>query len=108
MKKFLVIYHASAEAMATMSQATPEQRSEAMKPWMAWKEALGDKMLDLGAPLSGGVKIKPNGSTEASKKEVTGYSMIQAMDLAAAQLLLAGHPHLQSGCDIVLHEAMAM
>ena len=75
---------------------------------MAWKEALGDKMLDLGAPLSGGLRINPNGSTEASKKEVTGYSMIQAKDMEGARSLLKGHPHLQAGCEIELHEAMAM
>ena len=108
MKKFLVIYHAPAETVAAMSQASPEQRAEAMKPWMAWKEAVGDKMLDLGAPLFGGQKIQPDGSVTASQKEVTGYSMLQAKDMDSAKSLLKGHPHLQGGCDIEIHEAIAM
>ena len=110
MKKFIVIYHAPAEAMEMMAQATPEQREEGMKPWMAWKEACGDALLDLGNPLVGGVKLSPDGSTSASIKEVTGYSILQAESMDAAQALLKDHPHLQwsGGCDIEVHEAVAM
>ncbi|MEQ9305772.1 MAG: YciI family protein [Marinoscillum sp.] len=108
MKKFLVIYHAPQSVVEQMAQVTPEERAESMKPWMAWKEALGDKMVDLGAPLFGGQKLLPNGDVEASKKEVTGYSMIQAADIEAAKGLLKGHPHLAGGCEIEIHEAMAM
>jgi hypothetical protein len=32
MKKFMVIYHAPAEAVAQMESATPEQKAEGMKP----------------------------------------------------------------------------
>lgn len=35
MKKFIVTYHAPIEALAKMGEATPEQREEGMKPWMA-------------------------------------------------------------------------
>ncbi|MEQ8470177.1 MAG: YciI family protein [Marinoscillum sp.] len=109
MKKFLVIYHAPQSVVEQMAQATPEQRAESMKPWMEWKEALGDKMLDLGAPLFGGQKLNPNGSVAPSQKEVTGYSMIQAGDMEEAKSLLEGHPHLAAGgCEIEVHEAMAM
>ncbi len=110
MKKFLVIYHAPAEAMAAMATATPEQKAEGMKPWMAWKESVGDKLVDFGAPLMGGQRILPDGTTEASSKEVTGYSMIEATDIEEAKSLLMAHPHLQwtGGCDIEVHEAMAM
>ena len=34
MKKFLVIYHAPAEAMEMMANASPEEKAEGMKPWM--------------------------------------------------------------------------
>jgi hypothetical protein len=110
MKKFIVLYHSPAEAMAMMENVTPEQRMEGMKPWFAWKEKLGDKMLDLGAPLSPGIKINPDGSTESSTKEVTGYSMIQAEDLNEAKSLLEDHPHLSwsEACDIEIHELAAM
>ena len=110
MKKFIVMYHAPAEAMAEMANATPEQKEEGMKPWMAWKDSVGDKLVDFGAPLMGGTRIRPDGTTEESNKDVTGYSMIQANDLAEAQSLLKNHPHLQwnGGCDIEVHEVVDM
>ncbi len=110
MKKFIVIYHAPAEAMKMMAEATPEQKAEGMKPWMAWKEKLGDQLLDLGSPLMGGVKLNPDGSEEMSQKEVTGYSIVQAADIAGAKALLADHPHLSwsGGCDIEVHECVPL
>lgn len=110
MKKFIVIYHAPAEAMAQMANATPEQKAEGMKPWMAWKETLGDKLVDLGTPLMGGVRLSPNGGAQASTKDVTGYSILQANDMEEAKSLLQGHPHLgwNEGCDIEVHETVAM
>ena len=110
MKKFMVIYHAPAEAMAQMASATPEQKEEGMKPWFAWKETLGEKLLDLGSPLMPGVQLLPDGTSKPSTKEVTGYSMIQAVDAEEAKSLLKGHPHLSwtGGCDIELHELVPM
>lgn len=110
MKRFVVIYHAPAEAMAAMGEATPEQKAEGMKPWLAWKDRLGDKLLDFGAPLVGGQLLKPDGTTQTSTKDVSGYSIIQANDIEEAKSLLIDHPHLQwtGGCDIEVHECVAM
>ena len=110
MKKILVIYHAPAEAVAEMANATPEQMEEGMKPWFAWKDRVGDHLVDFGAPLFGGQRLLPDGSTEESTKEVTGYSMLQAKDLGEAKSLLSDHPHLQwtGGCDIEVHECADM
>ncbi len=54
MSKYLVIYHAPAEAMEMMANATEEQKAEGMKPWMAWAEKCGSHLIDLGTPLVGG------------------------------------------------------
>jgi hypothetical protein len=110
MKKFIVIYHAPAEAMAQMASATPEQRKEGMKPWMDWAERCGKQLLDLGAPLFGGQRLKPDGSSQDSDHEVSGYSILQAKDMSAAKALLKGHPHLawSGGCEIEVHECAAM
>lgn len=110
MKKFVVIYHAPAEAMAAMAEATPEQKMEGMKPWLAWKDSVGDQMVDFGAPLMPGLRLLPDGTTENSTKEVTGYSILQANDMEDAKSLLKGHPHLAwtGGCDIELHECVDM
>lgn len=108
MKKFIVLYHASPDAMAEMSNEPPSE--EAMKPWMDWAKKCGSKLVDLGNPLFGGVKLSPDGKSTESKKGVVGYSVLQANDLEDAKSLLKGHPHLgwHGGCDIELHEAMAM
>lgn len=110
MKKFMVIYHAPAELMAQMANATPEQAAEGMKPWLAWKDKLGEKLVDLGAPLMGGIKLLPDGTTEMSKKEVSGFSILQAENMDEAKSLLLNHPHLawSGGCDIELHEFTQM
>lgn len=110
MKKFLVIYHAPAEAMQKMATATPEEKAEGMKPWMEWMAKVGDKLIDGGAPLMPGHQLKPDGTTEMSTKEVTGYSMLQAADMDEAKALLQGHPHLTwiGGCDIEVHECIPM
>jgi len=106
----MVIYHAPAKAMEQMATATPEQKEEGMKPWMAWKEQLGDKLLDLGTPLMGGSKLLPDGSVQQSQKEVTGYSVLKANDLEEAKSLLKGHPHLSwnEECDIEVHECVEL
>ncbi|MFT5723607.1 MAG: hypothetical protein ACI9JN_000722 [Bacteroidia bacterium] len=110
MKNFIVLYHAPAEAMAGMATATEEQKMEGMKPWFAWKESIGDALVDFGAPLMGGTKLLPDGTAQASTKDVTGYSIIQANDIEEAKGMLKGHPHLAwtGGCDIEVHETEAM
>ena len=110
MKKFVVLYHASPEAMAKMAEATEAEKVEGMKPWLAWKDALGNKLVDFGAPLTSGTRLLPDGSTEMSKKDVAGYSMIQASDMEEAKALLKDHPHLKwtGGCDIEVHECVPM
>ena len=110
MKKYLVIAYAPFEALAKMSNMSPEQQAEGMKPWLAWKESMGDKLIDFGSPLMGGIRLLPDGSSEMSKKDVTGYSIIQANDMAEAKDLLKNSPHLTwvEGCSIELYEFATM
>ncbi len=110
MKKFIAIYHAAPEAMAQMSEATPEQKNEGMKHWMAWKEKAGNAVLDFGAPLMGGIAIDTSGTKTTSTKQVSGYSIVQAEDAEAAQALFNGHPHLHwhPTASVELHEFVEM
>jgi len=110
MKKFIIIYHAPDEAVAQMGSATPEQQAEGMKPWFAWKDRVGDKLVDFGTPLWGGTRLMPDGTAQSSTKEVSGYSILQARDMDEAKTLLIGHPHLtwSGGCDIEIHECAEM
>ncbi|HCX22592.1 MAG: hypothetical protein CMB80_06915 [Flammeovirgaceae bacterium] len=109
MNKYLVIYHAPVSAVKAMASATDEEKAAAMQPWFAWKEEMGEHLLDMGSPLFGGLKLNDNGTAVASQKEVTGYSMIQAASYDQAKELLIGHPHLRNGaCEIEVHEAISM
>jgi hypothetical protein len=109
MAKFMVIYHAPASATEAMANVTPEQMAEGMKPWMAWAERCGPALVDMGNPLAGGQTVTKSG-TKASGRQVAGYSVLEAADMAAALKLVEGHPHLEwaDGCEIEVHEEMPM
>ena len=110
MKNFVAIYYAPAEAMAQMANITPEQAAEGMKPWMAWRDKVGDAMVDFGAPLVAGQSIDGNGNWSNSGSQVSGYSIVKSNDLASAQALFDGHPHLSwaPGCSIEVLECAQM
>ena len=109
MNKYLVIYHAPKSEVKGMKYPSEEEKLAAMQPWFAWKESMGDHLLDFGNPVMGGKKLTPGGSASDSQKEVAGYSMIQAESYDQAIQLLNGHPHLANGArEIEVHEAIAM
>jgi len=110
MKKFIVIYHAPADAMKAMATATPAQQKKGMEGWMKWAQKCGKHLVDMGAPLMGGQHLVAKGKSKNSNKEVTGYSVLQAKDMKAATALLEGHPHFgyNAACAIELHEAMPL
>lgn len=93
MKKYLLIYSTPASVLAQLGEATEEQMKEGMKVWYEWQEKLGDKCIDLGAPMSGSELVTPAGISELQSTR-SGYSIVQAADKAEAMSLLEGHPHL--------------
>jgi hypothetical protein len=109
MKKFIVIYHAPLSATEQMAQASPEEMQKGMEPWMAWAEKCGDGLADMGSPLANGLKVTEAGTTP-SNKSVVGYSVLQANSMEDAVAMLQGHPHLgwAEGCEIEVHESMAL
>ena len=110
MKKFVVLYHASASALEQMAGMSPEEIKKGMEPWMAWAAKCGDALVDFGSPLVGGRKLAKAGTSSPSDKEVTGYSILQADSIEAAQALLKGHPHLERVGDggIEVHESVEL
>ena len=109
MKEFIVTYHAPAELMKS-TNSTPEEMKKGMEAWMVWAEKCGDKLVSMGAPLMGGIKLSPDGSSTASNKNVVGYSILQAENMDDAKALMDGHPHLgwNAACDIEIHETMPL
>jgi hypothetical protein len=110
MKKFIVIYHAPADAMEQTANSTPEQQAKGMEEWMKWAQKCGDKLVDLGSPLTNGQQLSPDGNSKPSSKNVAGYSVLQAENIEDAIKLLKGHPHLawNAECSIEVHETMPL
>ena len=76
---------------------------------MAWAAKCGSALVDFGTPLGGGQKLSKSGSSPTDNN-VVGYSILQAEDMEGAKALLQGHPHLDwaNGCEIEVHESMAV
>ena len=106
MKKYVVLYVAQQSAQAQMAESSPEAAQEGMKAWMEWTGRAGDGIVDMGGPLGAGTEITATGAAEAPAG-VAGYGIIQADDLAGAQALLDGHPHLMMpGASIQVYETL--
>lgn len=109
MKRYMVVYHAPAAVMEQMARLTPEQARAGMNAWQQWAGRCGPALVDLGTPLANGRSVTPGGVT-ASKREVCGYSMLQAASLDDAVRLVKDHPHFQmpGQCTIEVHEALPL
>jgi hypothetical protein len=110
-KRFLIIYHVPIEAMEQTTNVSPEDQAAGMALWQAWAERCGLNLIDLGAPLMNGKSVNAKGDTSPSKKEVAGYSLLQAEDWDEVMDLLEGHPHISGWhpeATIEVHETMIM
>jgi hypothetical protein len=107
MTTFLFLYHAPTTP-AEATPPSPEQIEAVIGEWTAWAGRVGPGLVDFGTPLGGGVRVAADGSTSPSTREVAGYSLVEAADLAAALELAKGHPHLEmpGGCEIEVHESL--
>jgi hypothetical protein len=107
MPRFLFVYHAPMPP-ADAAPPDPEEMAEVMGAWNAWAGEVGDRMVDFGTPLGGGVRVDGDGATSPSTREVAGYTVLEADDLDAALALAKVHPHLRmpGGCEIEVHEAL--
>lgn len=110
MKKFIVLYHAPADLVAQTANLSAEEQAKGMEGWMQWANKVGDKLVDMGAPLMNGQTLKANGQHSDSDKDVAGYSILQAESLEEAEALLQGHPHLawSDKASIEVHEQMPL
>ena len=105
MKKFLVLYFSSEEANKHTMEMPKEEMQASMGKWMSWAERCGESLVDMGAPLMPG---NPKGSDNASP--ASGFSIIQAADMAGAETLCDNHPHLEwhADCNLAIHEYAPM
>lgn len=96
MKKFLVLYKASAAAFEQAMKSTPEQQKAGMEVWMAWGKKAASSIVDMGAPLGKALRVTPAGATPI-KNDLGGYSILQAESREALAETLKGHPHFMMG-----------
>lgn len=70
---------------------------EIMKAWGEWFKSIADKQVDQGG-FSGGREISKTGTKELpwGMDSITGYNIIEAEDLAAAEKVAQGNPFIAS------------
>jgi len=109
MKKFLVLYKASAAEFAAAMSATAAQAKAGMDAWMAWSQKAGSSIVDMGAPLGKSLRVTPT-SASPVVNDLGGYSIMQGESKEALAATLKGHPHFMMGANasIEIVELMEM
>ncbi len=95
MKRFVLLY-------SGMDKPAGAPSPEHMQLWGMYFAKLGSALVDGGAPFMSEDKLIGN----ATNANVTGYSIIQAENLAQAIELTDGHPMLMHGGGIQVMECM--
>ena len=96
MKKFLVLYKASAAEFAAAMKSTPEQAKAGMDEWTAWVGKAASSIVDMGAPLGKAMRVTPAGASPVVN-DLGGYSILQGESKEALAETLKGHPHFMMG-----------
>ncbi len=86
MKKFMFLHFG-------FEKPTPE----IMGAWKAWFTSIADKQIEQGG-FTGGREITKNGTKDLpwNKESITGYNIIEAENLDAADKLAQGNPFISS------------
>lgn len=86
MKKFMFLHYG-------FEKPTPE----IMRAWETWLESISAKQLDQGG-FSGGREISKNGTQDLpwNMESITGYNIIEAESLDAAEKLAQSNPFIAS------------
>lgn len=97
MKKFVFLYQGWGDG---------EPGPELMQAWGAWFERVGEHMVDSGNPFGPGRELSSAGARDLTEvpNPITGYSIVSAADIEAAEKLLDGCP----STSVLLYEAMPM
>jgi hypothetical protein len=96
MKKFLVLYKASAAAFQQAMKSSPEQQKAGMDAWMTWSKKAAGSLVDMGGPLGKSLRVTPSGAS-ATTNDLGGFSIMQAESREALAEALKGHPHFTMG-----------
>jgi hypothetical protein len=99
MGKYLLAYKGGSMAQ------TDSEREAAMAAWGGWFGALGPAIVDPGNPFGPAKSVAADGSvSDGGGAGLTGYSVVNADDLAAASELAKGCPVLTAGGSVEVYE----
>lgn len=86
MKKYMLLHFG-------FEQPTPE----IMKAWQGWFEAIADRQVEQGG-FNNGLEISKTGTRSLpwDKDAITGYNIIEAESLEAAEQLAKSNPFISS------------
>jgi len=108
MKKFLVLYKASASTFEQAMKSTPEQQKAGMDAWMSWSKKVGSSLVDMGAPLGKSLRVTPGGASPVVN-DLGGYTIMQGESKEALADKMKGHPHfMMADSSIEIVELMPM
>lgn len=105
MTKYLLTFHGA--GMAEFPD-DPAEVEKLMGAWGAWYGSMGDALVDGGAPVSGSSAIGPDGSATESPAGLTGYTIIDVTDEAAATKIAQGCPVLEGGSSVQISALIEM
>lgn len=98
MPKFLLAYHGGG------MPETEEEGAKAMALWQAWFEKDGPAFVDGGNPVGLSKTVNASGvADDGGANPVSGYSIIQADDMANALSIAEGCPMVVDGsgsCEV--------
>lgn len=92
MPTYLFTYHGG------KSPDSPEEGEKIMAAWGAWFGQIGAALKDPGAPVGPSQIVSGKGvATDGGANPVTGYTLVEAADMAAALAHAKGCPMVVSG-----------
>jgi hypothetical protein len=84
-----------------LAPTSPEEGKKSMDAWMVYFGKLGDKIVDMGAPIG---QRKALGGAPSS---INGYTIISAATFDEAVAMADGHPHLAAGGAVEIYKLAA-
>lgn len=109
MKKFLVLYHATQEAMEFMKTESEEDQAKEMEKWVSWINKNAENLVDEGNPVAGNHTMHTSGNKEDAN-DILGYCIMQGETKENVMNLLEDQPHLlwHNGATISVMEILPM
>ena len=89
--------------------ATPEEGKQHFARYMQWLAALGTAVVSPANPLKGNCVMHPGGEvTEGGNTGMSGFTLIEADSMEAAQAMALDCPFLEIGGSLEISELIKM